>query len=95
MQVFHGKGASFIEFEQQVRLWMQMTEMEPPKRAAALVVHMNSTARQVCLAVAGDHIAKNNGAEHVVNTIYREVARFLQFRRTGQTTDENIAEFDF
>ena len=69
MQVFHGKGASFIEFEQQVRLWMQMTEMEPPKRAAALVVHMNSTARQVCLAVAGDHIAKNNGAEHVVNTL--------------------------
>ena len=84
-----------------------MTNMEPSKRAAALVVHMNSRARQACLAVAGDHIAKNNGAEHVVNTlrdyfapatadtIYREVARFLQFRWTGQTTDEYIAEFDF
>ena len=97
--VFDGKGSSFPDFEQQVRLRMRMTNMELSDRAAVLVLQQNSSARQVCSAAAGDHIANNGRVEHIADTpgnhfgpetvdaIYQEAARFLQFHRTARAIE--------
>lgn len=65
--------------------------MGPSNRASALVLHMNSTAREVRTAAGVDPVAKNDGAECVVDTptpyssletadsTYQEVGRLLQF----------------
>ena len=83
-----------------------MTKMKPSKMAFALVLHTTLTARQVCLAAGGDHIATDDGAERNVDilrnhsaprkldSITQEAARILQFRLTGQTVDGYIVEFD-
>ena len=83
-----------------------MTNMEPFIWAAVLVEHRNSTARLVRPAVAGDHIANNDGADHIAHTpmhyfgpetvdsIYQEAGRALQCRREGQAIYEYFAEFD-
>ena len=71
-------------------------------RAAALVLRVNSVARQV----GGDHLDSNDGvlrrldilknylASEAVGPIYREVACVLQYRRTAESIDEDIVEFD-
>ena len=66
--VFGRQRPSFLDFERQVRLRMQMANMEPSKTAAAPVLHTNSTARRVCLAAAGDHLATNDGLERIADT---------------------------
>ena len=74
-----------------------MTNVEPSRRAAALVPRTNSPGRRACSAAAGDHPAKYDGADHIVKTLRNylapetadsisgEVARFLQVRRTDKT----------
>ena len=89
--VSDGKGALFRDYGQQARLRTQATSMGPSNRASALVLHMNSTAREVRSAAGVDPVAKNDGAECVVDTptpyssletadsTYQEVGRLLQF----------------
>ena len=70
-----------------------MTKMEPSKGAAALVLHVNSMARQVRL----ERVLKfpmNYFPTETADSIYREVARPLQFRLAAHTVDGHIAEFD-
>ena len=96
---FDGKGSSYIIYEQQVRLWRQVANLDPSKRAAALILQVETVARQVCLAAGSDSVANNDGAEQIlgilkdyfapdaVDSAFQEVARFLQFKRTDQTMD--------
>ena len=94
--IFDGKGSSFKDYEQQVRLWVPIAHLEPSKRAGT---------RQVRLSAGGDRLESNHGAMYILDismnyfalgagdSIYREVARSLQYRWRGQTTDGYIAEF--
>ena len=95
--LFHVADFSYQDYERQVQLWAQMVKMDPSRGAVALVLKMSSTERQVRLAAAQNYMAKNDGADHIVNTlriyfapgrvdsIHQAVVRFLQFRRPGQT----------
>ena len=94
LPIFGGNGAFSQRRVQQVRLWMRMTKMEPSSRAAALVLNVNSVARQVCLSAGGDHLENTDGVSRALeilrnffapeapDSIRQEVARFMQFRRT-------------
>ena len=80
--------------------------MDPSRGAVAPDLLLNSTARQVRLAAARNYMAKNDGADHIVNALRnyfapgradstnRLVARFLQFRQPGQTMGGYSVEFD-
>ena len=55
------KSASSQDYEHQALFWMGMTKTEPSSRVAALVLHMNSVARQVCTSAGGEHLDNNDG----------------------------------
>ena len=61
-----GEGASFQDYEQQVRVWMCTAKMEPSNRAAASVIFTNSVARQVCLSAGGDILENADGASRML-----------------------------
>ena len=94
-----GAGSLFQDSKQLGRLLMRMTRLDPSKRVAASILPMHSAARQVCLPAGGDHLDRNDGAIIVLDalknyfapeaavSIYQEVVRCLQYRRTGQTID--------
>ena len=98
--IFQGQGAASQGYEQQVRLRMRMSGTEPSGRATALVLHMNSVARQVCLSAWGDHLGNTDGASRMLETprkyvapedmdsIKKEVVRLMQF--AGTTTPSTI-----
>ena len=103
---FGGKGPPFIDYEQQVRLWRRVANLDPSKRAAASILRIDTVARQVCLAAGSDFVVNNDGAERIVtilkdyiapdaaDSVDQEVARFLQSKRPGRTMDVHLAEFD-
>ena len=62
--VFDGRGASFLDFEQQVHLWMRAAKTGPASRASLLVLHMHSVQRPVCLAEGGDLLGRRDGADY-------------------------------
>ena len=65
-----GEGSSFLDFEQQVHLWMRATKTDPANRAPFLAMHMHSAPRQVCPSAGGGRLDKQDGA-----------ARFLEVLR--------------
>ena len=67
VSIFDGKGTFFRNFEQVARSWMRFTKMAPPSRAAALAVHMNSVARQVCPPAGGDRLGNTEDASRAGN----------------------------
>ena len=85
-----------------------MTNMGPSRRAAALVLHMSSTAAKYDNndEATGDHLANNDEAERIANilrnyfaretvaSIFQEAARSLRFRRAGRTVGGFAAEYD-
>ena len=64
--IIDGERASFQCYEQQVRLWMRMTKMEPSSRAAAWVLRMNWVARSVCRSTGGDQLYNTDGVTCVL-----------------------------
>ena len=65
------EGSSFLDSEHQIRSQARLTNMEPLRVAVALVWQINSTARQVRLVAAGDHMTENDLAGHIGNTLNR------------------------
>ena len=51
---FGGESASFVDYGRRVRLWNQSAEADPAKRAAMLILQMDSIARRACLNAADD-----------------------------------------
>ena len=88
-----GKGASFFNYEKQVKLPRQVANEGPVKRAALLILQMATAARQVCMAAGSDVLMDADGAEKIsaitfdncvpeaMDSVYQEIARFLQFKR--------------
>ena len=88
---FGGRRASLQDYEQQDPLWIRLTKMEPPGRAAASVLRMDSVARRVYPPAGGDQLENSDGAKCVVEiprnyfapkaagSIYRELVRFHSF----------------
>ena len=94
--VFGGKGSPFLHYERQVRLRRQVANLEPAKRAPALILQMGRDGGQVCMSTGNDVIMKNVGANRIphildehfapdaIDAIY-QVERSLHLKRTNQT----------
>ena len=78
---------------------MRWTQTELAAHASLLVPHMQPAPRQVCLAECG-HVLdpyekvpriletlRSFFAPEVVDAIRQQVARFVNFRRSGQSVD--------
>ena len=103
-RVADGSGPSFLKYEQQAGLRRRVTNLDPSKRAVALILQTGAVARRVCLA-AGSHVITNDDgveralailrdyfAPEAANSAYHEVARLLQCKRTAQTMGVCLAE---
>ena len=92
-----GRGASFLDYERQVHLWMRTARAELPARASFLVSHMQPVPRQVCLAESSgilDHsdrvskisdILRNYFAPEAVDATRQQVMRFTRIRHADQS----------
>ena len=58
---FGSKSASLCSGGQQVRLWRQVTNLGPAKRASAFLLRMDIVARQVLMAAGRDVITNGDG----------------------------------
>ena len=102
----NAKGPSFINYEQDARLWRQLTNLGPGKRASALILRRDSVARQVCLGAESDAVTNIDGLGLIlailrkyfepdpVDLIYQEVLRFMQFKRKVPTMEAYATEFE-
>ena len=101
-----GDGSSYINYEQRVRLWHHVANLGPSERAAPLILQMETVTHQGCPAAGGDFVVNSDEAERIrsilndysapdaVDSIYRELTRFFQCKRTDQTMDVFLAELD-
>ena len=55
---------------------------------------MTDVASEVCVTVGKDYIRNNGGARHddAIDVISQEVAKFMNSKRTEQTTDAYFVE---
>ena len=103
---FDGQASSFANYEEKAILWNQIPTLDARKRAANLLSHMADIARKVSMGVSKDFIGNNDGVRQVlrillerqapdaIDAICQEVAKFMNFERTDQTTDAYLMEFD-
>ena len=50
---FDGKASSFLDYEQRVTLWVRSTDVPVERQSTLLILHMDPTARQVCMYNSG------------------------------------------
>ena len=50
---FGGKASSFLDYEQRVTLWVRFTDVPVERQSTLLILHMDPTARQVCMYNSG------------------------------------------
>ena len=62
---FDRKGESSANYAQQVALWREVTNLGPAKRASALILHLDTVARNVCVAAESDAIMVHEGVEKI------------------------------
>ena len=101
-----GKGESCANRAQGVELCSRATNLGVDTRPSPLVLQMGPVARDVCLAVGSDHFFWPDGimeipqalhdyfAPPALDSVYREVARFLQLKRAAQTMGAHLVRFD-
>ena len=97
--MFDGKGSSFLDYEQQVRLRMCATRTDPASRASAVVMHVSSVPRRVCSSAGGGHVDDQDGVAQILgilrscfapgdeDAIYQQAMRFLRYRCTDMSVD--------
>ena len=71
---FDGKGSSFSNYDQQVRLWLRVANLEPPKRAPALIPRMDTAVRKVYVAAGSGIILSGDGADRLTNILRENFA---------------------
>ena len=100
-----GKGESCATRAQGVELCSRATNLGVDTRPSPLVLQMGPVARDVCLAVGSDHFFWPDGimeipqalhdhfAPPALDSVYREVVRFLQLKRAAQTMGAHLVRF--
>ena len=101
-----GRWDPFLNYSQEVDLWGRAAKLEAAKRASDLILNMDPVAREVCVAAGREQSMDPESAAKMtqalndyfapddVDLIYREMARFLQFKRTTQSMDEYVVRSD-
>ena len=80
--------------------------MKSGKKAAHFLLHMSGVAGKFCVAAGTDAIGNSGGAEEnlkfcrirfapdVIDSIFQDMVKFMNFRRSGQDADTHLMEFD-
>ena len=103
---FDGRAGSFASYDEKVTLRKRISAMGPAKKAAHLLLHMSYVARKVCLPAGRDVIGNSDGAEQIlkiprerfapdaIDSISQDMAKFMDFKRTGQTLGAYVMELE-
>ena len=103
---FSGKGESLANYAQEAQFRSRVTNWGLTKRPSAKVLRMGPLAPDVFLAVGNDRLWEPAGvmtitpvlhhyfAPNALDSVYREVACFLHFKRTTQTMGVYSVRFD-
>ena len=97
---FDGQATSFADYEGKVLSWRRVSTMGPGKQASRLLLHMSDVA--VGKDVPGNsggvdqilEISRGRLAPNSIGSISQDVVKFMYFKRTAQTIDTCIMEFE-
>ena len=103
---FDGKASSFLDYEQRVTLWVRSTDVPTERQPALLILHMDPTARQVCMYNSGgDTLMAGCDVQLVMRTlrdyfqpdtfdrIFTQMGRFMSYVRTDQPIEKFLMEY--
>ena len=72
--VFDGKAGNFASYQQEVDLWMMITQIPMNRRAPALALAMDKMPREVCLGLGNDVLKSDVGAEKIMDALRKDIA---------------------
>ena len=72
--VFDGKAENFASYQQEVDLWMMITQVPMNRRAPALALAMDRIPREVCLALGNDVLKSDLGVEKIMDALHKDIA---------------------
>ena len=90
-----GRWDPFLNYSQEIDLWGRAAKLEAAKRASDLILNMDPVAREVCVAAGREQSMDPESAAKMTQalndyfapdafgSIYREVVRFLLFKRAA------------
>ena len=106
LPAFDGHASWYASYDEQVILRGQIATVDPPKRAANLLLHMSDIARRVCMSVGNDSIGNVDGvalilrifrgrlAPDAIDSIFEDMVRFTYFKRAVQNMDTYLLELE-
>ena len=103
---FDGKRESFLNYEEKVLIWRNISPLPPEQKASHLLLHMSDAARKVCLSEGKDVVGNLDGVEAIlkilrhrsapdkIDCIFQDIYKFPNFKRTTQDMDIFLLEFE-
>ena len=71
---FDGKRDSFLDFEEKVSIWRNISPLPPEQNAYHLLLHMSDAARKVCLSVGKDAVGSSDGVAAIMEILRNRFA---------------------
>ena len=103
---FDGKASSFIDYEQRVALWLRSTDVPAERQSTLLILHMDPTARQVCMFNSEEdtlmtgcdvqlvmRVLRDYFQPDTFDRIFTQMDRFMSYVRTEQPIEKFLMEF--
>ena len=66
---FGGRGESFASYSPEAEFWARVRNLDPTRRASALVLHMEPAAREVCWATGDERLLYQDGAAKLLQVL--------------------------
>ena len=63
---FDGKRSSFLNYEEKVLIWRNISPLPPGQKASRLLLHSRDVAREVCLTIGKDVVGNMDGVEAIL-----------------------------
>ena len=96
---FDGKRESFLNYEEKVLIWRNISPLPADQQASHLLLQMSDVARKVCLTAGKDVVGNMDGVEAIlkilrhrfapdkIDCIFQDIYKFSNFKRTTQDMD--------
>ena len=103
---FDGKRESFLDYEEKVSIWRNISPLPPEQKASHLLLHMSDAARKVCMSIGKDVVGNLDGVECIlkilrnrfapdkIDCIFQDIYKFSHFKRTTQDMDTYLLDFE-
>ena len=72
--VFDGEAGNFASYQQEVDLWMMITQAPMNRRAPALALAMDKVPREVCLALGNGVLKSDLGVDKIMDALHKDIA---------------------